>query len=108
MRKSKATKEIIALVSETSEYSKAEIEDMYLHLVYHIHQQLLTNGQINLSGIGKLKVKQGFHRKFYSAALQKEFEVQYAPTVSIIADVRLKNALADKQEQDEINEVFKE
>ena len=108
MRRSKSTKKLVQAIKQTSGYGIPEIEDIYAHLIWHITQELLEKGEVHLSGIGMLSVKKPYKRKFWSAALQKEFETVYQPTVSIKSDRMLKNALLDQYEAQQIKEALEE
>lgn len=90
-------KNLISMISESSNYHKYEIEDILSHLTAHIELSLIEGKTVKIKGLGELTAFKKKGRKFYSGISKKEIEIGELYVISLKSESGLLNALKEKR-----------
>ncbi len=101
-------KKIIKATKETSGYSIPEINDVYVHFIYHLTQEIMQSEKAKLAGLGTISIKKAHKRRTWTPLYQRYCDSVVPATLSIRPDSKMVAALVEWQEQQDLKEAWKE
>lgn len=87
------SKDLIKRTADTSDYSIAEVDDIYRHLIGNIQLMLAEGLELKISGLGTFRRKRVKPRKMKSNLTKKDYLIFTCDSVGYTPDYSIKNIM---------------